>query len=92
MCSLGFGGERSSSWAEDLVVRRVMAGCISKCHYLGKTNHWLLADGKDRDEQAGQKCELEMSPLNWIRNPDKSRADAQWRGEPQGAFTDRTVD
>ncbi|ANI53199.1 hypothetical protein PDR5_14690 [Pseudomonas sp. DR 5-09] len=29
-------GERSSSWTEDLVVRRVMAGCISKCHYLGK--------------------------------------------------------
>jgi hypothetical protein len=24
--------------SEDLVLRGVMAGCISKCHYFGKTN------------------------------------------------------
>ena len=37
MCSLIFE-EEVVLVGEDLVVRRVMAGCISKCHYFGKTN------------------------------------------------------
>jgi len=46
----------------------------------------------DRHEQLGQKRGLEMSPLNWIRNPEKTRAGAQWWGEPKWVFIDRTVD
>jgi len=69
-----------------------MAGCISKCHYLGKASHWSSVDGMDSNEQVGKKRELEMSPLNWIRNPEKTRAGARWWGEPEETFIDRTVD
>lgn len=91
MCSLIFEGEVALV-SEDLVVRGVMAGYISKCHYFGKTNlesfqQTLAAACLFRDIRVIERWRGE-----WIAGLEKTRAGAALGSGLLRWFTDRTVD
>lgn len=69
-----------------------MAGCISKCHHLGKAELMFEAARSRQVWSIRESRELEMSLSNWIPTPTKPRTGAGMVSERCETLIDQTVD